>query len=71
MLWIPKKQSPDFNPESYQINRVPTAIIYRNNKEIGRIIETPKKTLEKDLFKKYFQKNSIFIVKAIIQNGKS
>ncbi len=33
------------------IEKVPTFIIYRDNVEIGRIIETPKKSLEKDLWK--------------------
>ncbi len=32
-----------------EIELVPTIIIYENNKEIGRIIETPNETLEKDL----------------------
>lgn len=33
------------------IKRVPTFIIYKNEKEIGRIVETPKKSLERDLWK--------------------
>ena len=33
------------------IERVPTFIIYKDDKEVGRIIETPKKTLERDLWK--------------------
>ena len=45
------KTSPDFDTKAYQITRVPTAIVYRNGKEIGRIIESPKKSLEKDLLK--------------------
>jgi len=35
----------------FDIERVPTFIFYRNGNEIGRIIETPKKSLEKDLMK--------------------
>ena len=31
------------------IQRVPTFIIYKNNIESGRIIETPKTSLEQDL----------------------
>ena len=31
------------------IEKVPTIIFYRNEKEIGRIIETPVQTLEKDI----------------------
>ncbi len=33
------------------IKKVPTFIIYKNEKEIGRIVETPKKSLERDLWK--------------------
>lgn len=33
------------------IEKVPTFIIYKDDKEVGRIIETPKKTLEQDLWK--------------------
>ncbi len=33
-----------------QIERVPTIIVYKNKKETGRIVETPLKSLEKDLF---------------------
>lgn len=32
------------------IQRVPTFIIYKDNKEVGRIIETPKGSLEKNLW---------------------
>lgn len=35
--------------EGLNIERVPTIIIYKREKELGRIIETPEKTLEKDL----------------------
>lgn len=34
-----------------EIERVPTFIIYKDEKEIGRIVETPKKSLERDLWK--------------------
>ncbi len=33
------------------IKRVPTIIVYQDGKELGRIIESPKKSLEKDLWK--------------------
>lgn len=33
------------------IQRVPIFIVYEDNKEVGRIIETPHKSLEKDLWK--------------------
>lgn len=35
---------------SFNIERVPTFIIYRGDNEIGRIIETPEVSLEKDLY---------------------
>ena len=34
---------------NYNIQKVPTFIVYRKGREIGRIIETPYITLEKDL----------------------
>jgi hypothetical protein len=34
---------------NYNIQKVPTFIIYRKGREVGRIIETPYSTLEKDL----------------------
>jgi thiol-disulfide isomerase/thioredoxin len=44
-----KKESPEGNVPELKIEFVPTFIIYMDNKEIGRIIETPKLSLEKDL----------------------
>jgi thiol-disulfide isomerase/thioredoxin len=38
-----------FNKMESNVIKVPTFIIYRKNIEIGRIIETPMQTLEKDL----------------------
>jgi hypothetical protein len=35
--------------QAMNIVNVPTFIVYYNNKEVGRIIETPKSSLEKDL----------------------
>lgn len=35
--------------KKYNLERVPTIIFYQGEKEIGRIIENPKKTLEKDI----------------------
>jgi hypothetical protein len=44
------KSTPEMNvKEDYKIEKVPTFIVYRGNTEIGRIIETPAETLEKDL----------------------
>lgn len=37
--------------DGLNVELVPTFIFYRNGKEIGRIIETPEETLEKDLAK--------------------
>lgn len=39
------------NVEPMNIDRVPTFIIYQGGQELGRIVETPKKSLEKDLSK--------------------
>jgi hypothetical protein len=36
--------------ENYNIEFVPTFIFYRNGKEIGRIIESPEKSLEEDFY---------------------
>ncbi len=44
-----KAQSLDIS--EYKILRVPTFIVYFNEQEIGRIVETPNKSLEKDLLK--------------------
>ena len=45
-----QKKVDNLDIEKYNIEKVPTFIIYRNNVEIGRIIESPIKTLEEDLF---------------------
>jgi hypothetical protein len=45
------KNTPEMNVKDYyKIEKVPTFIFYRGDREIGRIIETPAETLEKDLF---------------------
>jgi len=42
----------DYKPvKKYNIIRVPTFIVYENNKEIGRIIEYPMENIEADLLK--------------------
>lgn len=46
-----RKSSPDYDTKSNSISKVPTAIIYKGGIELGRIIESPKKTLEKDLLR--------------------
>lgn len=45
------KQSPQHEEAGRNIRRVPTFIIAKGKKEIGRIIEYPKESLEKDLLK--------------------
>jgi tetratricopeptide (TPR) repeat protein len=45
------KQGPNHEEAGLEIYRVPTFIIYDNNKEIGRINEYPAETLERDLLK--------------------
>ena len=37
--------------EKLEIKLIPTFIFYKNDVEIGRIVETPKESLEKDLLK--------------------
>jgi len=44
-----KKTAPNTNADELNIQRVPLFIFYRNGKEIGRIIESPKKSLEADM----------------------
>ena len=44
-----EKEAGEVDIVNYDIQRVPTFIIYRKGREIGRIIETPYATLEKDL----------------------
>ena len=44
-----KKKSPDGLEEKYAIERVPTFIFLRGGKEIGRIVEMPRTTLEGDI----------------------
>lgn len=51
-----KKESPDFDANYFKIKKIPTIIVYRNHKEIGRIIETPKKCLERDLIRIFSKK---------------
>lgn len=44
-----EKESPEGNMSELDIKFVPTIIVYKEEKEIGRITELPKVTLEKDL----------------------
>lgn len=46
-----KKVMPGMNIDKYNIELVPTFIVYIGDEEIGRIIESPEVSLEKDLWK--------------------
>lgn len=46
-----KKQAYTTNIDYLNIELVPTFVVSQNGKELGRIIETPNKSLEKDLAK--------------------
>lgn len=43
------KKSPGHEEYNKYIHHVPTILVYNNNRETGRIIESPRNTLEKDL----------------------
>ena len=45
------KTTPDNLQEGLNISRVPTFVFYKNGKEIGRFVEYPRETLEKDILK--------------------
>ena len=45
------KKAPNYQDNIYNIQYVPTFIIFDGLKEMGRIIETPEETLELDLVK--------------------
>ncbi len=44
-----EKQAPIYQENTLNIEFVPTFVIFKNNKEIGRIVESPNNSLEKDL----------------------
>jgi len=44
-----KKEAAEVDISSLNIELVPTMIFYNDGLEVGRIIETPKETLEKDI----------------------
>ena len=50
------KEAGDVDLVNYNIVKVPTFIFYRKGREIGRIIETPYTTLEKDMLM-FFSEN--------------
>lgn len=43
------KEAGDIDLKKYDIQKVPTFIIYRKSRDAGRIVESPMSTLEKDL----------------------
>ncbi len=43
------KESGEALPAEYGIRFVPTFVFLRNGKEIGRIVEAPRKSLEEDI----------------------
>lgn len=43
------KQSPNHDEKGLNIHRVPTFIFYKDGKEINRIVEHPKETIERDI----------------------
>jgi len=45
------KATPDNLQEGFNIERVPTFIFYKNEKEIGRFVEYPRETIEEDMLK--------------------
>lgn len=45
------KKTPDNLQKGFNIIRVPTFIFYEDGKEVGRFVEYPRETLEKDILK--------------------
>lgn len=71
------KQSPGGEHEGLNIHRVPTFIFYKDGKEVNRIVESPKNTLEEDILaicnKNYTPKYSsvLLIDDSFTKNGVS
>ncbi len=51
ILFVPRKYKNYRVAKPFGLKRVPTIIVYQSGKEIGRIIEYPMESLEKDLLK--------------------
>jgi thiol-disulfide isomerase/thioredoxin len=45
------KKTPDNLQEGFDVLRVPTFIFYKDGEEVGRYVEYPRETLEKDILK--------------------
>jgi len=46
-----QKKAQTIDADVYAVQKVPTFIFYRDTKELGRIIETPKQSLEADMLR--------------------
>jgi hypothetical protein len=44
-----EKKTPDGSAEKYHITNVPTFIIFKGDKQLGKIVESPKTTVEGDI----------------------
>ncbi len=53
------KQAPQRQEAGMNIFRVPTFIVYENSKEIGRIVEFPAETIERDLLKIFSEREYV------------
>jgi thiol-disulfide isomerase/thioredoxin len=51
------KKGPNKEEKKYNIHYLPTFIFYKKEKEIGRIIESPKEILEKDMIEIFLNQN--------------
>lgn len=51
------KKSPTGEEKGLNIHKVPTMIFYKNGKEVNRIVERPKETIERDIYNIVVQKN--------------
>jgi len=60
------KQSPGHEEAGLNIHRVPTMIVYENGHELGRIVESPVISIEKDLFAILHKENYTPNYKAVI-----
>jgi tetratricopeptide (TPR) repeat protein len=61
------KQSPQHEEKNKFIHHVPTFIVYENNKELNRIVETPAVSLEKDLLTILSNQPYVSKYKAVLQ----
>ncbi len=43
------KKGRDMEDKIFRVEKVPTIILFKNHREIGRIVETPKRSIEADL----------------------